>query len=452
MCEECFTAKAEHVDRPPRDELPCTPSEPCGRCDHCLDADVAVTSNGGGKSRPDLLVGLRTGAYLRERQFADLVYHLAGIVPEGSTLLVGPPKIGKSWLLLSLALGVASGGRVLGITVEARPVLYLALEDSDRRLQTRCTKLLGDKAAIPADLSYMTRIEPGEVLATVGQWLSMHDATTPLVILDTLGKVMPPALIGESNYQRDYRVASALKHLVDDRQGAALVIAHHDRKANADDFVDAVSGTHGLAGAADTIVVLARARQENSGLLKVTGRDVEEAEYAVTLKGGCAWELAGHSLQAAVTQAAKVRATKGVGDRMAEIIGFVTAHPAGVSPAQVGNALSLDRRAAAAYLGRAVESNRLGRLGRGLYGPSTPVVIVDSVDSDATGMGEVNADNTYNTPTGEALRLLRAGFGDDIEERDDWSLNPPRSRHDDQGPPGRGQHGDGGDQDHHHQR
>ena len=49
---------------------------------------------------------------------------------------------------------------------------------------------------------------------------------------------------------------AAAKELADEHH-IAVVVAHHDRKAKADDdWLDAVSGTHGLAGAADTIVVL----------------------------------------------------------------------------------------------------------------------------------------------------------------------------------------------------
>ena len=63
---------------------------------------------------------------------------------------------------------------------------------------------------------------------------------------------------GESAYGRDYRVGGALKRVVDDHPGASLVALHHDRKAASEDFVDSVSGTHGLAGAADTVILLSR--------------------------------------------------------------------------------------------------------------------------------------------------------------------------------------------------
>src|SRR6185295_14202383 len=97
-------------------------------------------------------------------------------------------------------------------------------------------------------------------------------------------------------YQRDYRIGSALKRVTDDDSGRSLLVNHHDRKASADDFIDSVSGTHGLAGAADTIAVLGRPRHSTEATLKVTGRDVPENEYALTLAGGVAWQLGGASL------------------------------------------------------------------------------------------------------------------------------------------------------------
>lgn len=77
----------------------------------------------------DLLAGLRNGSWLDRQDFPPLKYAVPGLIPEGTTLLVGPPKIGKSWFVLACALATAAGGVVLDkITVTARPTLYLALE------------------------------------------------------------------------------------------------------------------------------------------------------------------------------------------------------------------------------------------------------------------------------------------------------------------------------------
>jgi hypothetical protein len=315
-----------------------------------------------------LLATLRTGAWLDAQVFPPLAYAVPGLIPEGSVLLVGAPKIGKSWLVLAVGLAAASGGKALGLDIPKRPVLYLALEDGDRRLQDRCRKLLrGDP--IPREFEYLIRVE-GPVLDTIAAWLDLQHDVPPLVILDTLGKVMPPATQGETSYGRDYRVGTTLKRLADEHPGMTLLTNHHDRKAAADDFVDSVSGTHGLAGAADTVIVLTRSRHETSGLLKVTGRDIPEGEYALTVADGCAWNLDGADLEEASFRARQTRLSGGVSDRSAEIIAFVAANPPHVRAGEVEDKFGPDARR---YLKRLADSGRLRRLSRGLYA-SVPTV------------------------------------------------------------------------------
>lgn len=338
----------------------------------------------------DLLAGLKTGDWLDAQQFDPLRWIVPGIIPEGMTMLVGGPKIGKSWLSLGVALAVASGGRALGAldVGPPRPVLLLALEDGDRRLQERCRELIpGDP--IPGLLHYMTTAHPGFVIPTIEAWLSRHRDQAPLVILDTLGKVMPPAQPGESAYQRDYRIAGRLKRIADDHPGCGVLVLHHDRKAQADDFVDGVSGTNGIAGAADTITVLCRPRTETNGLLKVTGRDVEEGEYAVTLNGGT-WTLDGASLVDAERAATTSKLVGTLGDRSTEILKFAAGSPAGFAAADVAAALDIADSTARTYLGRLVDSGRLRRPARGVY---TPVASVTSV---AFGPSEHHTHNARN--------------------------------------------------------
>jgi hypothetical protein len=317
-----------------------------------------------------LLSTLRDGAWLDAQHFPPLAYAVPGLIPEGSVLLVGPPKAGKSWLVLTVALAAAAGGRALSIAVPKRPVFYLALEDGDRRLQDRCRKLLGGDP-IPREFEYLLRLEQGRVVDTITTWLDRQHDVPPLVILDTLGKVMPPAAQGETNYQRDYRIGTTLKRIADDHPGMTLLTNHHDRKAAADDFVDSVSGTHGLAGAADTVIVLTRARQATSGLLKVTGRDVPEGEYAVTVADGFAWDLDGDDLQEAAARAREAQLTGAVSDRSAEIIAYVAANPPHVRAGEVEDKFGPDARR---YLKRLADSGRLRKLSRGIYTsvPSVP--------------------------------------------------------------------------------
>lgn len=70
-----------------------------------------------------------------------------GLIPAGLSILASPPKYGKSWLVLDLCLSVAAGKRFLGCSTNRSGCLYLALEDSERRLKTRMDKLLYSRPA-----------------------------------------------------------------------------------------------------------------------------------------------------------------------------------------------------------------------------------------------------------------------------------------------------------------
>jgi RecA-family ATPase len=307
---------------------------------------------------------VRDGTWLDGQTFPALRYAVDGLLPEGFSMLIGPPKAGKSWLALDVLLSVAAGGYALGKlpTAPPRRVLYLALEDGDRRMQDRCRTLLGNQRPIPEKFHYLTAIEPGMILATISAFLLLYPDTA-LIVIDTLGKVMPPALPGESAYARDYRVAGALKRAADAHPGLAVTAIHHDRKAASEDFIDSVSGTHGLAGAADTIVVLARKRQATEAVLMVTGRDVPEAEYALTLDGG-RWVLDGADLAEAATIAQQRDDSASLGDKSVAILAFVREHPDGCGAKDVTAKFGAD---AYQYLKRLEERGDLVKPKRGFY-------------------------------------------------------------------------------------
>jgi RecA-family ATPase len=100
---------------------------------------------GGGIVTDDsLLVDVITAAELHQEVFPDLVQFVHGIVIEGFGIVAGPPKLGKSWWTLNLALAVSAGAKAFGnIPVHQRDVLLLALEDSPRRLQGRIRAVYG---------------------------------------------------------------------------------------------------------------------------------------------------------------------------------------------------------------------------------------------------------------------------------------------------------------------
>lgn len=112
-----------------------------------------------------------------------------------------------------------------------------------------------------------------------------------MVIIDVFAKLRGTSVPGMSAHDADYAAISRIKRVAD-AYSVAVICVHHVRKAGADDALETVSGTNGLAGAADATLVLRRARGQADGLLFVTGRDVDEAEHALAFDAGAgAWTL-----------------------------------------------------------------------------------------------------------------------------------------------------------------
>jgi phage/plasmid primase-like uncharacterized protein len=224
-----------------------------------------------------------TAASLQHIPFPPEKYVVPGYVPEGLTLLAAKPKIGKSWMMLDWGLAVAYGGTAFGgIECEAGDVLYLALEDTPKRLQKRLKQLLPDDRAWPERLQLETSwpaVEQGG-LDKIRAWLDK--ANNPRFIgIDTLQKVR--AGIGQKGmYEADYAAATPLQTLAGEYE-VGIGIVHHLSKRDAattDDPFDLVSGSTGLTGAADTILVLTRNTQGTTFYGR--GRDLEEFEKAMS--------------------------------------------------------------------------------------------------------------------------------------------------------------------------
>jgi DNA-binding transcriptional ArsR family regulator len=231
---------------------------------------------------------------LQTMTFAPIKYVVPGIFVEGLTLLAGKPKVGKSWLLLHAAIAVAKGGFTLGdLHCIEGDVLYCALEDNQRRLQSRMTKLMGISQKWPARLFYhceLPRLTEGG-LDAIRAWI-VSKPNPRLVIIDTLAMVRATRKREETNYESDYMAVLELRALANEF-GIAIVLVHHLRKADSDDAYDTVSGTLGLTGAPDSILVLKR-DSSGSMVLHGRGRDLIEIEKAMTFDAEtCLWRIAG---------------------------------------------------------------------------------------------------------------------------------------------------------------
>lgn len=209
-----------------------------------------------------------------------------GVLTVGLNILAGNPKSGKSFLSLGLSLAIANGGRAFNsITVEKADVLYLALEDNHFRLKSRL-KALGQ--GFPAGLSFATHLPRLGEGGLPGLHAYLDERPdVGMVVIDTLARISDPKTSGNI-YDEDSSTGSGLQTLAMEHQ-VALVVVHHTRKAAAGDFLHSVSGSSGLTGAADTVMVLTRKRNEPVATLEVTGRDIHESSrelYWNSARGG----------------------------------------------------------------------------------------------------------------------------------------------------------------------
>jgi hypothetical protein len=333
---------------------------------------------------------------------------VAGLFTEGLAFMCGAPKLGKSWLGLGLGISVAAGVHALGtVEVAQGDVLYLALEDNARRLQGRLRLLLnGDRA--PKGLYLETewpRLDQGG-LEQLGEWLDDHPGAR-LLIVDVYPRIRPVVRHNTDRYQADYEAAALLQALAV-KYEVAIVALYHTRKAEASDFVETVQGTFGTAAAADTIVVVKRARGQADATLYVTGRDVLEQELALRFAPEAGtWALLGDAAEHAL------------GETRRQILDAVRAHSE-LTPKQVSELSSVDYELAKKTMQRMFADGQLIANNGSYVLPRSPVPAVpmspDQKDSRTEGQ--------RGHPSREEQLDLSTELPAGVREHDDEEIEP----------------------------
>ena len=226
------------------------------------------------------------GAALMRQPLRPPDFVVDSLLSQGLHILAGSPKVGKSWLVLWLAVMVAKGEPVWDMATRQGHTLYLCLEDSVLRIQNRLFEITEDA---PESVHFCTECAPiGQGLEEHIETFSMEHPGTVLVIIDTLQMVRP---IHDATYANDYRDMSVLKRLAD-RLGLAILLIHHLRKEKAEDVFHRISGTTAISGAVDSNFTLVEKRR-GSGRAKLTciGRDIEYRELELERNADNVWEL-----------------------------------------------------------------------------------------------------------------------------------------------------------------
>lgn len=246
-------------------------------------------------------------ADLQARTFKDPKWVIPNVLPTGTILLAARPKMRKTFLALQLALAVCGGRRFLDWKCEQGDVLFLGLEDNERRLKSRI-RLLQTLDLNPPDLTgfrYWTGgvdispttgrqfvSNPDEAARTyeafprgqagvdaLGKFLDMYPATK-LIIIDTYAHFRDQSN-NRDVYQRDVDQMMPITKLASDREVCILVV-HHEKKGLASsesgDFMEDASGTSGITGTVDGVMSIKGKRgiqvENEERKLLLSGRDI----------------------------------------------------------------------------------------------------------------------------------------------------------------------------------
>ena len=231
---------------------------------------------------------------IQHTEYTEPIFVIEKILHEGATIVASRPKFGKSWLALQIGIAVATGAKALGRFAVIRPgrVLYLALEDTPRRIHDRLAALLPcetDLSRIDFLFDLPAKLGDGGELI-IGEHLRQHPGEYALVIIDTLFAAFA-ANARRDVVKVDYEKSEVLRKLAQEHH-VALLLIHHQNKGKDQSPVDSINGTTGVAAGVDSLLVL----EEKNGnkLMHIKSRETEDASLALRFDldtGG--WVVAG---------------------------------------------------------------------------------------------------------------------------------------------------------------
>lgn len=237
------------------------------------------------ENNPTGMLDTITAKELQNKHIPPIVFLVDQILPQGLALLSAPPKYGKSWMALDLCLSVAMGHPFMGYTTTQASTLYLALEDSFRRLQSRMQRICKDHLA-PENFSLAITADTldNKLSEQIADHLEKRP-DTKLLVIDVLERVRSAGGRNNSSaYNADYKDMSSLKKIADEHDLCVLIVHHNRKMQDVTDSYNMISGTNGIMGGADTIWVMHRdERKSSTTKLSLTGRDIEPEELIISM-------------------------------------------------------------------------------------------------------------------------------------------------------------------------
>lgn len=217
---------------------------------------------------------------LRTENIPPMKWAVQPILPEGLVILAGRPKAMKSWTVLYLSYCVANGLNFMGHRVEQGDSLYLALEDSKRRLKNREKKLGLDK------MHNVPTVDTEAPYLGMGLEESLHDwidevKNPRLIVIDTLARVKQISKKKSATaFDLDNEMLRDIQKLAISNNICIMFVTHLN-KAQQDYSWDKIQGSVGMQGITDCMWMLDRGDNSDTASLTGRGRDIHDFEYSL---------------------------------------------------------------------------------------------------------------------------------------------------------------------------
>jgi len=227
------------------------------------------------------------------------------LIAPGLTLLAAPPKAGKSYLALQMALCVAAGKPFLDRETNASKVVYFDLEQWHALMLERDDRISAAHA-IPDEvpLDYGLTMPTGEGAITAMTEEINRGAL--LIVVDIFARIRDELNedAKKNAYARDYAVIAQIADFALRYPEVAIIVIHHANKGKHDEWQAKISGSYGLTGASHANLYLSRPdlrgmdeddkdHAKNYRVLHAQGKLVQEQELVIEMMaGGGGWQCA----------------------------------------------------------------------------------------------------------------------------------------------------------------
>lgn len=221
---------------------------------------------------------------------------------EGALVLSGQPKIGKSFLALQIVTNIVAGEKVFGRfpTIPGR-VHYLGLEDNESRFYQRILKQ-GFPQKNWEKLHFYTRASQGKQCLEDCRQLLIDYPDTKVIVIDTMERIRGARAANSNAYADDYDFMGTYQQLALEYH-VVILFVHHTRKPGKQNeninVQDAILGTRGIAGGAETLWVLVRSTDpEHYAEFHTEGKGIGTNEYYMEFdEETCTWSLTENNME-----------------------------------------------------------------------------------------------------------------------------------------------------------